>query len=54
MLSEYTNNFNQLQEAIIKNQSVEIIYKNYQDQYSERVIEPIKSEMIERKKNFYD
>tara|TARA_B110000027_G_C16029256_1_gene260011 strand:+ start:624 stop:881 length:258 start_codon:yes stop_codon:yes gene_type:complete len=54
MLSEYTNNFNQLQEAIIKNQSVEIIYKNYQDQYSERVIEPIKFEMIERKKNFYD
>ena len=46
MPSEYTNNFNQLQDAIIKNQSVEITYKNYQDQYSERVIKPIKFEMV--------
>jgi predicted DNA-binding transcriptional regulator YafY len=54
MPSEYTDNFNKLQEAIIENKSVEIKYKNYQDQNSERVIKPIKFEMIERKANFYD
>ena len=54
MPSEYTDNFNKLQEAIIENKSVEIKYKNYQDQNSERVIKPIKFEMIERKTNFYD
>ena len=54
MPSEYTDNFNKLQEAIIKNKSVEIEYKNYQDQNSERLIKPIKFEMIERKTNFYD
>ena len=54
MPSEYTDNFNLLQEAIIENKSVEIEYKNYQDQFSERVIKPIKFEMIERKTNFYD
>ena len=54
MPSEYTDNFNKLQEAIIENKSVEIEYKNYQDQFSERVIKPIKFEMIERKTNFYD
>ena len=54
MPSEYTDNFNKLQEAIIENKSVEIKYKNYQDQFSERVIKPIKFEMIERKTNFYD
>ena len=54
MPSEYTDNFNKLQEAIIENKSVEIKYKNSQDQNSERVIKPIKFEMIERKTNFYD
>ena len=54
MPSEYTDNFNKLQEAIIKNKSVEIRYKNSQDQNSERIIKPIKFEMIERKTNFYD
>jgi len=54
MPSEYTDNFNKLQEAIIENKSVEIKYKNSQDQFSERVIKPIKFEMIERKTNFYD
>ena len=54
MPSEYTDNFNKLQEAIIENKSVEIEYKNYQDQNSERIIKPIKFEMIERKTNFYD
>ena len=54
MPSEYTDNFNKLQEAIIENKSVEIEYKNSQDQFSERVIKPIKFEMIERKTNFYD
>ena len=54
MPSEYTDNFNKLQEAIIKNKSVEIKYKNSQDQNSERVIKPIKFEMIETKTNFYD
>ena len=54
MPSEYTDNFNKLQEAIIENKSVEIKYKNYQDQNSERLIKPIKFEMIERKTNFYD
>ena len=54
MPSEYTDNFNILQEAIIENKSVEIKYKNYQDQFSERVIKPIKFEMIERKTNFYN
>ena len=42
MPTEYTNNFNQLQDAIIRNKSVEIAYKNYQNQYSERIIKPIK------------
>lgn len=54
MPSEYTNNFNKLQDAIIGKKSVEISYKNYQNKYSERVIKPIKFEMIERKTNFYD
>ena len=54
MPSEYTNNFNKLQDAIIGKKSVEISYKNYQNQYSERIIKPIKFEMIERKTNFYD
>ena len=54
MPSEYTDNFNKLQEAIIENKSVEIKYKNSQDQNSERIIKPIKFEMIERKTNFYD
>ena len=54
MPSEYTNNFNKLQDAIIEKKSVEIAYKNYQNQYSERIIKPIKFEMIEGKKNFYD
>ena len=54
MPSEYTDNFNKLQEAIIENKSVEIEYKNSQDQFSERVIKPIKFEMIETKTNFYD
>ena len=54
MPSEYTNNFNKLQDAIIGKKSVEISYKNYQNKYSERVIKPIKFEMIKRKKNFYD
>ena len=54
MPSEYTDKFNKLQEAIIKNKSVEIEYKNSQDQFSERVIKPIKFEMVERKTNFYD
>ena len=54
MPSEYTNNFNKLQDAIIENKSAEIAYKNYQNQYSERIIKPIKFEMIEEKKNFYD
>ena len=54
MPTEYTNNFNQLQDAIIGKKSVEISYKNYQNQYSERIIKPIKFEMIERKTNFYD
>ena len=54
MPSEYTDNFNKLQEAIIENKSVEIKYKNYQNQNSERIIKPIKFEMIERKTNFYD
>lgn len=54
MPKEYTDNFNKLQDAITRKKSVEIKYKNYQDQYSERIIKPIKFEMIERKKNFYD
>ena len=54
MPTEYTDNFNKLQEAIIENKSVEIKYKNYQNQNSERIIKPIKFEMIERKTNFYD
>ena len=54
MPTEYTDNFNKLQEAIIENKSVEIKYKNSQDQNSERIIKPIKFEMIERKTNFYD
>ena len=35
MPSEYTNNFNKLQDAIIGKKSVEISYKNYQNQYSD-------------------
>ena len=54
MPTEYTDNFNKLQEAIIENKSVEIKYKNYQNQNSERIIKPIKFEMIETKTNFYD
>jgi len=54
MQSNYTNNFNKLQDAIVKKQSVEIKYKNYQGKYSERVIKPIRFEMVERKTNFYD
>ncbi len=41
MLSEFANNFNKLQDAILRNKSVEIKYKNFQNQYSERVIKPI-------------
>ena len=29
-------------------------YKNYKEEVSERIIKPIKFEMIERKTNFYD
>ena len=54
MPTDYTNNFNKLQDAIITKKNVEIKYKNYQGDYSERVIKPIKFEMIERKTNFYD
>ena len=54
MLSEFANNFNELQDAILRNKSVEIKYKNFQNQYSERVIKPISFEMIERTTNFYD
>ena len=54
MPSEYTNNFNQLQEAILDGKSVKIKYKNFKEQYSERIIKPFKFEMVERKANFYD
>ena len=54
MAAEHTNNFNKLQEAIIENKSVKIQYKNFKDQFSERIIKPIKFEMVERKANFYD
>ena len=54
MPSEYTNNFNKLQEAVLEKKSVKIQYKNFQGQYSERTIKPIKFEMVERKTNFYD
>ena len=54
MLSEFATNFNKLQEAIMKNKSVEIKYKNFQNQHSERVIKPKSFEMIERETNFYD
>ncbi len=54
MPSEYTDNFNKLQDAITNKKSVEIKYKNFQNQYSERVIKPIKFKMVERETNFYD
>jgi len=54
MLSEFATNFNKLQEAIIKKKSVEIKYKNFQNQHSKRVIKPKSFEMIERTNNFYD
>ena len=54
MAAEHTNNFNKLQEAIIENKSVKIQYKNFKDQFYERIIKPIKFEMVERKANFYD
>ena len=38
----------------LNKKSVEIKYKNYQGVYSERVIKPIKFEMVERKKNWMD
>ena len=54
MTKEYTENFNQLQDAILGKKSVKIAYKNFENQYSERIIKPLKFEMIKRKKNFYD
>ena len=54
MPNEYTNNFNQIQDAIIDNKHIKITYKDYHEQSSTRVIKPIRFEMVERKSNFYD
>ena len=54
MRNEYTDNFNKLQDAILKNKSVKISYINQKNLPSLRTIKPIRFEMVERKKSFYD
>lgn len=54
MRNEYTNNFNKLQDAILENKSVKISYINHKNLPSIRTIKPIRFEMVERRKSFYD
>ena len=54
MQNEYTRNFNKLQDAILDNRSVKISYTNRMNLPSIRTIKPIKFEMVERRKSFYD
>ena len=54
MQNEYTRNFNKLQDAIIDNRSVKISYTNRMNLPSIRTIKPIRFEMVERRKSFYD
>ena len=54
MQNEYTRNFNKLQDAILDNRSVKISYTNRMNLPSIRTIKPIRFEMVERRKNFYD
>ena len=54
MQNEYTRNFNKLQDAILDNRSIKISYTNRMNLSSIRTIKPIKFEMVERRKSFYD
>ena len=54
MQNEYTDNFNKLQDAILENKSVKISYINHKNLPSIRTIKPIRFEMVERRKSFYD
>ena len=54
MQNEYTRNFNKLQDAILDNRSVKISYTNRVNLPSIRTIKPIRFEMVERRKSFYD
>ena len=54
MQNEYTSNFNKLQDAILDNRSVKIFYTNRMNLPSIRTIKPIRFEMVERRKSFYD
>ena len=54
MQNEYTHNFNKLQDAILDNRSVKISYTNRMNLSSIRTIKPIRFEMVERRKSFYD
>ena len=54
MKNEYTRNFNKLQDAILDNRSVKISYTNRMNLPSIRTIKPIRFEMVERRKSFYD
>ena len=54
MQNEYTHNFNKLQDAILDNRSVKISYTNRMNLPSIRTIKPIRFEMVERRKSFYD
>ena len=54
MQNEYTSNFNKLQDAILDNRSVKISYTNRMNLPSIRTIKPIRFEMVERRKSFYD
>ena len=54
MQNEYTRNFNKLQDAILDNRSVKISYTNRMNLSSIRTIKPIRFEMVERRKSFYD
>ncbi len=54
MQNEYTRNFNKLQDAILDNRSVKISYTNRMNLPSIRTIKPIRFEMVERRKSFYD
>ena len=54
MQNEYTRNFNKLQDAILDNRSVKISYTNRMNLPSIRTIKPIRFELVERRKSFYD
>ena len=54
MQNQYTSNFNKLQDAILDNRSVKISYTNRMNLPSIRTIKPIRFEMVERRKSFYD